>query len=92
MSQLAAALADSFVLAWNEKPHWAWWRPVTALNLGSQGVPADPAWRPLFGTPPHPDYPSGHATDCATGAQELERVFGPPAARPPTPPSTCGRR
>ena len=78
MSQLAAALADSFVLAWNEKRHWAWWRPVTALNLGSEGVPADPAWRPLFGTPPHPDYPSGHATDCATGAQVLEGVFGPP--------------
>jgi hypothetical protein len=76
MSQLATALADSFVLAWDEKRHWAWWRPVTALNAGSEGVPADPHWRPLFGTPPHPDYPSGHAADCATGAELLGRVFG----------------
>jgi hypothetical protein len=76
MSQLSAALADSFILAWDEKLYWAWWRPVTALNLGSEGVPADPHWRPLFGTPPHPDYPSGHAADCATGARVLEGVFG----------------
>ena len=54
----------------------AWWRPVTALNLGGAGVPADAHWRSLFGTPPHPDYPSGHAADCATGAHLLEGVFG----------------
>lgn len=76
MSQLTVALADSFIIAWDEKRHWARWRPVTALTLGSEGVPADPRWEPLFGTPPHPDYPSGHATDCSAGARVLERVFG----------------
>lgn len=76
MSQLSVALADSFVLAWDEKRHWARWRPVTALALGSDGVPADPAWEPLFGTPPHPDYPSGHATGCSAGARVLEGVYG----------------
>ena len=76
MSQLATALADSFIIAWDGKRHWAWWRPVTALNLGSEGVPADPRWQPSFGTPPHPDYPSGHATDCSAGALVLQGVFG----------------
>lgn len=76
MSQLAVALADSFVVAWDEKRHWARWRPVTALTLGSEGVPADAHWGPLFGTPPHPDYPSGHATDCSAGARVLEGTYG----------------
>ncbi len=64
MSQVATALADSFIVAWDEKRHYVWWRPVTALNLGSEGVPADPRWEPLFGTPPHPDYPSCSAPGC----------------------------
>jgi hypothetical protein len=76
MSQLAVALADSFIIAWDEKRHWVRWRPVTALTLGSEGVPADPRWEPLFGTPPHPDYPSGHAADCSAGARVLEGVYG----------------
>jgi hypothetical protein len=41
MAQLAVALADSYVAAWDEKRHWARWRPVTALTLGSEGVSAD---------------------------------------------------
>ena len=76
MSQLTAALADSFVMSWEEKRHFAFWRPVTAINQGSEGVAADPAWEALIPTPPHPDYPSGHSADCSTGARVLEGVFG----------------
>jgi hypothetical protein len=76
MSQLTAALADSFVMAWEEKRHVAFWRPVTAINQGSPGMAADPVWEALIPTPPHPDYPSGHSADCATGARVLEGVFG----------------
>ncbi len=80
MSQLTAALADSFVMAWEEKRHFAFWRPVTAINEGSPGVVADPRWEALIPTPPHPDYPSGHSADCSTGARVLEGVFGTAAA------------
>ena len=76
MSQLTAALADSFVMAWEEKRHFAFWRPITAINQGSPGVAADPRWEALIPTPPHPDYPSGHSADCSTGARVLEGVFG----------------
>lgn len=76
MSQLASALADSFILSWNEKNHWAAWRPVTAINLGSEGLPPDPNWEPLLVTPAHPEYPSGHAADCSTGAHMMKAFPG----------------
>lgn len=76
MSQLTSALADSFVMAWQEKRHFAFWRPITAINQGGPGVAADPRWEALIPTPPHPDYPSGHSADCSTGARVLEGVFG----------------
>jgi hypothetical protein len=76
MSQLASALADSFIMSWDEKNHWAAWRPVTAINLGSEGLPADPDWEPLLVTPAHPEYPSGHAADCSTGARMMKAFPG----------------
>lgn len=76
MSQLTAALADAYMVSWEEKRYFAFWRPVTAINEGSEGVPADPGWEALLPTPPHPDYPSGHSADCSTGARVLERIFG----------------
>ena len=76
MSQLTAAMADSFVMSWEEKRYFAFWRPVTAINEGSPGVVADPRWEAMIPTPPHPDYPSGHSADCSTGARVLEGVFG----------------
>ena len=37
---------------------------------------ADPSWTPLFATPAHPEYPSGHS--CASGAagRTLSNYFG----------------
>jgi hypothetical protein len=54
MSQLTAALADSFVMAWEEKRHFAFWRPVTAINQGSEGVCRRPA---VGGVDPDPAAP-----------------------------------
>ena len=43
---------------------------VTAIPLadtdGNPATIADPAWMPLFATPAHPEYPSGHS--CLSGA------------------------
>ncbi len=76
MSQLAAAMADSAILTWTEKERYSVWRPVTVIQAGA-GIQADPAWRPMIDTPEHPEYPSGHATDCFTGAAVLDHVFAP---------------
>lgn len=75
MSQLVTAMADSAVLIWEEKEHFLYWRPVTAIHEGIPGVAPDPDWMPLIETPPHPEYPSGHASDCFTGAMVLQATF-----------------
>jgi hypothetical protein len=72
VAQLAAALADSAILTWNEKAQYAFWRPITAIQAADGG---GTAWFPLVETPPFPEYPSGHATDCYVGAGVLEAAF-----------------
>lgn len=76
MAQLASAMADSAIMAWSEKERFAYWRPITVIQAGYSGVTPDPGWAPLIETPPHPEYPSGHAADCFTGAGVLAGVFG----------------
>ena len=75
MSQLAVALADSAVLIWDEKERFGFWRPVTVIREGAPGVMQDRDWLPLVETPAHPEYPSGHASDCFTGANVLRGAF-----------------
>jgi membrane-associated phospholipid phosphatase len=53
------AVADSCMVAWEDKWHWEFWRPVTAVREGSPGsgptgqgdgnpeTRGDPAWTPL---------------------------------------------
>jgi hypothetical protein len=71
MAELTAALADSAIITWNEKAKYSFWRPVTAIRAA--GV--DLTWLPLIETPPFPEYPSGHATDCYVGAGVLQAAF-----------------
>jgi len=75
MSQLATALADSAVLIWDEKEQFGYWRPITVIREGAPGVVQDPDWTPMIETPPHPEHPSGHASDCFTGANVLQGAF-----------------
>src|SRR4051794_66867 len=50
MADLAAA--DAAIGSWNNKYHWNFWRPITAIHEAeSDGNPltvADPEWTPLF--------------------------------------------
>jgi hypothetical protein len=71
MAELTAALADSAIITWNEKAKYSFWRPITAIRADG----GDAAWTPLIETPPFPEYPSGHATDCYVGAGVLEAAF-----------------
>src|SRR5262245_5079893 len=79
MEDLAAA--DGFIGCYNDKYHWLFWRPITAIREGDDdGNPktdGDPNWTPLFdpapqqggpplATPPFPDHPSAHS--CASSA------------------------
>jgi hypothetical protein len=77
---LNTAGADGHITCWEDKAHWSFWRPVTAINLGdTDGNPnteADPAWTSLVPSPPYPDHSSGY--NCVTGAfmEIAENYFG----------------
>ena len=82
------AMADGANSCWNDKYHWAFWRPRAAIRGGeTDGNPTtigDPTWESLFhpstgaglGTPPFPDHPSGHG--CVSGAvlRTFREFFG----------------
>ncbi|MEV1002286.1 vanadium-dependent haloperoxidase [Nonomuraea sp. NPDC050202] len=74
------AEADATIACFNEKAAWNSWRPVTAIRLaGDDGNPVtspDPGWTPLLGTPPHPDYTSGHTCYTAASMSALTHFFG----------------
>jgi len=71
---------DAYVAAWDAKYTYNFWRPITAIqHADSDGNPAtigDASWLPLGGTPPFPDYVSGHTTYTGAFVHVLERVFG----------------
>jgi hypothetical protein len=62
--------ADALIACWRAKYDFAFWRPVTAIQLGdtdgNRDTIAEPTWTPLQPTPAYPDYTAGHA--CMTGA------------------------
>jgi len=77
---LNVAMADAVISCWESKYYHTFWRPITAIRLGStDGNPdtlEDGGWTPLLVTPNHPDYPSGHATVSPSAAAVLRAYFG----------------
>ncbi len=76
-AQLNVALADAGIVAWNTKYTFEQQRPYnTIVQDDLTGVTNDPDWRPLWDTPPFPDYVSGHATFGGAASTVLEDFFG----------------
>ena len=61
LAKLHVAMAESAIGCWDQKVKYNFWRPITAIRESG-----DPTWTPLFATPAHQDYPSGHS--CVSGA------------------------
>jgi membrane-associated phospholipid phosphatase len=80
LALLDLAMADAAIACWEAKYHYVFWRPVTAIPLadtdGNPATMADPSWMPLFATPNHPEYPSGHSTVSGAAAVVLASFFG----------------
>jgi hypothetical protein len=74
------AAADASIACWEAKYFYNFWRPQPAIAQGDMddnvATAGDAAWRPLVPTPPHPEYPSGHASNSSAMAAVLRRVFG----------------
>jgi hypothetical protein len=69
-AMLNLTAADGIINCWDDKAHWGFWRPVTAIQLGSDdgndATVADPGWTSLIASPPYPEHPSGY--NCVTGS------------------------
>ena len=70
--------ADSLIACWENKDHWRFWRPQTAIQLaatdGNPATVADPNWTSLIPNPGYPDPPSGF--NCFTsGTMNAARAY-----------------
>jgi hypothetical protein len=77
---LNVAMADAAIGCWQAKYTYVFWRPVTAIPEaaadGNADTTPDSTWAPLFGTPAHPEYPSGHSCVSAAAGVVLADAFG----------------
>ncbi len=83
LALLDVAMADAAIACWDAKYTYVAWRPVTAIpleaSIGNPGIvanPGDSTWMPLFATPAHPEYPSGHSMVSGAAAVVLANFFG----------------
>src|SRR5439155_789072 len=69
-----------YILDWDAKFHYQFWRPLTAIRNGDQdgndATERDAGWLPLNATPMHPEYPSQAGINAGTARNILESVFG----------------
>ena len=83
---LNMGLANAYILNWDAKYTYNFWRPVTAIRNGDQdgndATERDAAWTSFNPTPMHPEYPSQATYNAVTVSAVLESVFGPLKAIP----------
>ena len=74
------SVADALINCWNDKAHYVFWRPITAIregdNDGNPSTIADPNWVSHVPSPPYPDYTSGAVNIATATTRALENFFG----------------
>ena len=70
-AKLGIGISDAFVSCWKVKYETLYPRPVTYIN---QHI--DPDWKPVLGTPPFPEYTSGHSVQSGALAEIMTDFFG----------------
>jgi PAP2 superfamily len=78
-AEIYLTVADVFIAVWDEKAHYSFWRPITAIREadtdGNPRTAKDPDWLPLVNNPPYPEHPSGHLGLSGAVCTVLERFF-----------------
>jgi hypothetical protein len=84
--------ADALMSVLNQKYHFLFWRPVTAIDPtsvtvdgfgptpgfddGNPRTDEQTPWRPLVVTPNHPEYPGAHGTNTSAMAEVFSEFLG----------------
>ena len=83
---LNMSLANAYIVNWDAKYFYNFWRPVTAIRNGDQdgndATERDAGWTSFNPTPMHPEYPSQATINATIASAVLESVFGPVKAIP----------
>jgi hypothetical protein len=83
---LNMGLANAYIVNWDAKYHYNFWRPVTAIRNGDQdgndATERDAGWTSFNPTPMHPEYPSQATINATIASAVLESVLGPVKAIP----------
>lgn len=66
-------MADAFISCWDAKYKINLLRPVSYIKTY---IPGGTGWTPLLGTPPFPEYPSGHSVSSSAAAEVLTHLMG----------------
>ncbi|HSA70513.1 MAG TPA: vanadium-dependent haloperoxidase [Burkholderiales bacterium] len=78
---LNMGLANAYIVNWDAKYAYNFWRPVTAIRNGDQdgndATERDAGWTSFNPTPMHPEYPSQATINAVIASVVLESVFGP---------------
>ena len=79
-AEIYLTVADTFIAVWDEKAHYSFWRPITAIREantdGNRWTEPDTNWLPLVANPPYPEHPSGHLGLSGAVCTVLEQFFG----------------
>jgi len=77
---MSMALANCFIVDWDAKFQYNFWRPITAIRNGDRdgndATERDAGWQPLNATPMHPEYPSQAGINAGAARGVLEAAFG----------------
>jgi hypothetical protein len=83
---LNMSLANAYIVNWDAKYTYNFWRPVTAIRNGDRdgndATERDAGWTSFNPTPMHPEYPSQATINATIASAVLESVFGPVNAIP----------
>ncbi len=70
-AKMGIALSDAFLACWKTKYIYNCTRPVTYIQDN-----IDNAWVALIGTPPFPEYSSGHSSQSGAMSEIMESLYG----------------